>query len=108
VPNLVHIRSRGLLGEWVKCDQKFIYLFIHALFGNSPTRQTRRQIFQYDGSNNADSRKDVPFLGFVDIAPHLDVKSLQNPNFGGMNRRFQAKLAKSKNMLHRFQPDFAQ
>jgi len=28
-------------------------------FGNSPTGQTRRQIFMHDGSNDADSRKDV-------------------------------------------------
>ena len=51
---------------------------------NSPTGQTRRRIFTLDGSNDADSRKDVPFGGFVDIAP----------NFWGVNRRFQAKLAK--------------
>ena len=35
---------------------------------NSPTGQTRRRIFTLDGSNDADSRKDVPFGGFVDIA----------------------------------------
>ena len=38
---------------------------------NSPTGQTRRRIFTLDGSNDADSRKDVPFGGFVDIAPHF-------------------------------------
>jgi len=38
------------------------------------------------------------FLGFVDIACHLGGKIPQNPNFGGVNRRFQAKLVKSKNM----------
>jgi len=51
---------------------------------NSPTGQTRRRIFTLGGSNDADSRKDVPFGGFVDIAPH----------FWGVTRRFQAKLAK--------------
>ena len=61
---------------------------------NSPTGQTRRRIFTLDGSNDADSRKDVPFGGFVDIAPHLGVKYPKNPNFGGVNRRFQAKRAK--------------
>ena len=61
---------------------------------NSPTGQTRRRIFTLDGSNDADSRKDVPFGGFVDIASHLGVKYPQNPNFGGMNRRFPAKRAK--------------
>jgi len=39
----------------------------------------------HDGSNDADSRNGVPFLGFVDTAPHLGVKSPQNPNFGGVN-----------------------
>ena len=37
---------------------------------------------------------DVPFGGFVDIAPHFGGKSPENPNFGGMNKRFQAKRAK--------------
>ena len=49
---------------------------------NSPTGQTRRRIFTLDGSNDADSRKYVPFWGFVDIAPHFVVKSPENPNFG--------------------------
>jgi len=38
---------------------------------NSPTGQTRRRIFTLDGSNDAHSRKDVPFGGFVDIAAHF-------------------------------------
>ena len=42
---------------------------------NSPTGQTRRRIFTLDGSNDADSRKDVPFGGFVKIP--------QNPQFWG-------------------------
>ena len=37
----------------------------------SPTGQTRRRIFTLDGSNDAVSRKDVPFGGLVDIAPHF-------------------------------------
>jgi len=76
-----------------------IYLFI-PFFWNSPTGQTRRRrIFAHDGSNDTDSCKDVPFLDFVDIAPQLGGKIPQNPNFGGVNRRFQAKRVKSKNML---------
>jgi len=50
------------------------------------------------GSNDADSRKDVPFLGFVDSDPHVGGKIPKNRNFGGVNRHFPAKLAKSKNM----------
>ena len=45
--------------------------------------------------HDADSRKDVPFWDFFHIAPHLGV---QNSQFWGVNRRFQAKLAKSKNV----------
>jgi len=37
--------------------------FIYALFGNSPTGQTRRQIFAHDGSNDEDSRM-VCLFGF--------------------------------------------
>ena len=48
---------------------------------NSPTDQTRRQIFALDGSNDADSRKDVPFGRFVDIAPHLGGEIPPTPNF---------------------------
>ena len=51
-----------------------------------------------DGSNDADSRKGVPFgvsiRLFVDIAAHIGVKSPPKPNFGGVNRHFHAKLAK--------------
>jgi len=70
---------------------KFIYNFF---FMNSPTGQTCRRIFTLDGSNDADSRKHVPFVAFVDIAAHFRVKSPENPNFGGVNMRFQAKRAK--------------
>jgi len=44
---------------------------LYPFFINSPTGQTRRRIFTLDGSNEADSRKDVPFGGFVDTDPHF-------------------------------------
>ena len=40
----------------------------------------------------------MPFEGRVKIAPHLGGQIPQNPHFMGVNRRFQAKLVKSKNM----------
>ena len=46
---------------------------------NSPTGQTRRRIFTHDGSNDADSRKNVPFLEIFHIAPHLGGQKPQNP-----------------------------
>jgi len=73
----------------------FIYLFIYTFFGNSPTGQTRRRIFTLDGSNDADSRKDVPaFKGIVDITAHFRGEIPQNANLWGVNRRFTAKRAK--------------
>ena len=50
---------------------------------NSPTGQTGRRIFTLDGSNDADSRKDVPFGGFVDIAPHFGNEIPRKPQFLG-------------------------
>jgi len=39
---------------------------------------------------------DILFGGFVDITPHFwgKMKYPENPNFWGVNRRFQAKRAK--------------
>jgi len=61
---------------------------------NSPTGQTRRRIFTLDGSNDAASRKDVPFGVSLTLLLILGVKSPENPNFWGVDRRFQAKRAK--------------
>ena len=58
------------------------YLFMYTFFGNSPTRQTRQRIFTLDGSNDANSRKGVSFVGFVDIAPHFGGGIPKNPNLG--------------------------
>ena len=83
---LVQIRPRGLLGKWVKYNKIFILLFI-PFFGNSRTSQTHV-------SNDADSRKGVPFGGFIHIVLHFEGEIPQNPNFWGVSRRFQAKRAK--------------
>jgi len=70
----------------------FLYLFY---FMNSPTGQTGRRIFTLDGSNEEDSRKDVHLgEGSLILLLILEVKYPQKPNFGGVNRRFQAKWAK--------------
>ena len=65
----------GLLGEWVKYNENFLFIpLIDDLTG-----QTRRWILTYDGSNYADSRIDVSF-GF-----HLygSLFRGQNPHFWG-------------------------
>ena len=79
------------MGKWVKYNE-FFYLYL--FFMNSPTGQTCRRIFTLDGSNDADSRKDVPLGGFVDIAPHFGGEIPRKPEFWGVNKRFQAKRAK--------------
>ena len=70
-------------GFWANRWNITIFLFI-PFFINSPTGQTRRRIFTLDGSNDADSRKDVPpFGGFVDIAPHFRGEITRKPQFWG-------------------------
>ena len=105
VLNLVYSRPRWSSGRMGEIWPTFFYLY--PFFGNSPTGQTRRRIFAHDGSNDADSRKDVPFRGFVDSALHLGGKIPQNPNFWGVYRGIQAKLANLKTCIllklpHRF------
>ena len=52
----------GLLGKWVKYTPK-IFIYIYLFFRNSPTGQTPGWILARDGSNDAVSRKGVPFGG---------------------------------------------
>jgi len=58
--------------------------FIYTPFlSNAPTGQTADHIFTLNGSNDADSRKGVPFLASVDIAAHLGDQIAQKPQFWG-------------------------
>jgi len=63
VQNLVTIRSQGASGQIGEISRK-IFLFIPLFLSNSPTGQTVHHIFTLNGSNDADSRKGVPFFGF--------------------------------------------
>jgi len=83
----------GASGQIGEISPKF-FLFIHPFLSNSPTGQTVHHIFTLNGSNDADSRKGVPFLAFVDIAPHFGYQIAQKPNFWGVNRHFPAKCIK--------------
>ena len=80
---------------------------------NSPTGQTRRRIFTLDGSNDADPRKDVPFGGFVDIAPHFRGEIPRKPQFLGRESAFFKPNGQNiesfmlSKLLHRFQRNFA-
>jgi len=62
MPYLVHIGARGGSGR---------HLIYAPISGTSPTGQTRRRIFGHNGSNDADSRKDLPLLGYFDMAIHF-------------------------------------
>jgi len=60
--NFMQIPPRGAsrqMGEIYAKNFVAIYLF----YRNSPTGQTLRPTFARDGSNDAVSRKDVPFGG---------------------------------------------
>jgi len=70
----------------------FIYLYI--FIRRSPTGQTRQRIFTFDGSNNSDSSKGCAFWGFCWHGSPFWEWNPQNPNFGGVNWRFQDKRAK--------------
>ena len=61
---------------------------------NSRTGQTRRRIFTLDGSNDADSHKDVPFGGFVDITSHFGGKIPPKPQFWGHEQAFSSQTGK--------------
>ena len=112
----------GLLGTWVKYNQNYFYWKYsftiqngsNAPFGNSPTGQTRRRIFTHDGSNDADSRKDVPFFGNFSHCPQFrGSKTPKTPNFGAWIGVFKPNSRNRKTcifskLLHRFQPNFAQ
>ena len=61
--NFMQIPPRGASRQMGEIYAK-IFLAVHIpFFRNSPTGQTLRQIFVDDGSNDAVSRKDVPFWG---------------------------------------------
>jgi len=62
----------------------YISFFIYTTFlSNTPTGHTAHHIFTLNGSNDADSRKGVPFLALVDIVAHLGDQIAPKPQFWG-------------------------
>jgi len=82
VQNFVDIRPWGASGQIGEILTIFRFLFIHFL-SNAPTGQTAHHIFTFNGSNDAHSRKGVPFLAFVDIVAHLGDQIAQKLQFWG-------------------------
>jgi len=83
VQNFVEIRPWGASGQIGEKLTIFRFLFIPPFLSNAPTGQTTDHIFTLNGSNDADWRKDVPFLASVDIAAHLGNQIDQKPQFLG-------------------------
>ena len=81
-------------GFWANRWNITNFFYLYLFFIDSPTGQTRRRIFTLDGWNDAYSREDVPFGVSLTLFPIFGVKSPENPNFWGVNRRFQARRAK--------------
>jgi len=98
VQNLVDIRPWGGFGA-NRRNINYISFFIYTPFlSNAPTGQTAHHIFTLNGSNDADSRKGVPFWLWLILWPILGIKLPNNPNFWGVNRDFLAKRAKYWNV----------
>ena len=85
----------GLLGKWVKYKKIFfIYLFI-PLFSSTHLQVRRDDGFSRLMAQTTRTRARMCLLGVsLTLLLILGVKSPENPNFWGVNRRFQAKRAK--------------
>jgi len=83
VQNLVEIRPWGASWQIGKILTIFCFLFIPLFLSNTPTGQTADHIFTLNGSNDVNSRKDVPVLASVDIAAHLGDQIAPKPQFLG-------------------------
>jgi len=75
IPNLVQIHPWGLVGKWVKYNKNYFYLFIPPFY-KLIYRSDQLTDFTFDGSNDADWRTHVPFLG---LHPYC------TPSGGGSN-----------------------
>jgi len=69
-----------------------IYLSLRFFFGD--TGHSFGPILTVNGSNDVISQPLVPFGGHINIAPYQESNPPQKNNFGGVNRRFQAKRTK--------------
>ena len=84
--------DRGLLDKWVKYNE---ILFIYTFFS-----WTHLQVRPVDGFSRfmAQTTRTLTRMCLLGVSltllPILGVKFPENPNFVGLNRRFQAKLAK--------------
>jgi len=101
--NFISIRRRGWFRR-IPSSPLLGFCLCLSFLGHFVTRTGRAggPIFTTYTSYNVFLPNDVPFGGLVDNAPHLGGHIPKTPILGGVNRRFQAKPAKSKNM-HNYQ-----
>ena len=80
----------GLLGKWVKYNPIFLFIvFFHELTYRVQVRFSRLM------AQTKRTRARMCLLGVsLTLRPILGVKSPENPNFWGVNKRFQAKRTK--------------
>ena len=82
---------RGFWANGWNITKSFLFILF---FINSPTGQTRRRILRLMAQTTR-TRARMCLLGVsLTLLPILGVKSPENPNFWGVNRRFQARRAK--------------
>ena len=81
------------MGIRVKCNQNYFYLY--PFLG---THLQVRTVDEFSRMMAQTTPQGCAFLEIFHIAPNLGGQNPQNHQFWAMNRRFQAKLAKSKNV----------
>ena len=91
LPLYACVKKRGF--AWVF----FVYISVYPVFA-TPTGHIFSAILTLNGSHDVFLQPLVPFGGLDETAPHLGGQIPQKTHFGGLNRRFQDKLVKSKNM----------
>ena len=76
------------------CVDFFLLTYLSVRFFVGATGHSFVAILTLNGSNDVISQPLVPFGGHINIAPYSGSQIPKNPNFGVVNRRFQAKRTK--------------
>ena len=97
---------------WANTQFATVGFLCLSFFGSLDSRTGRAggQILAIYASYDVFLGNDVPFGGCVDMVRHLggQIRQKTNPNFGGLNRHFQAKRAKYENLHQNHCTDFNQ
>jgi len=104
-----HLCAAGRPSRWALAHI-LVYLFIYAPFSGTHPQVRGVDGFSRTMAKTTRTRTRLCLFGFHWYGSQFRAHISQNSNFCGVNRRFQAKLAKSKKcilskLLHRFQPN---